>query len=215
MGLGVILFVMVGRRDTTAIRNGAQPNGRRYDVREAALTLFAERGYRATSMRDIAGRLGVRAPALYNHVGSEGEILREIMQSTMDRCLIDHREAISGPGEVVQQLRRAAEAHARLPIRYRREILVTNREVLSLDEEFRPLIVAKRDEYERAFRRLIERGCRTGAFDVQSPRLASYAILEMGNGIAAWFREGGLLTEDDVARQHGEFALRLVGAANG
>jgi AcrR family transcriptional regulator len=181
-------------------------------VREAALTLFAERGYRATSMKDIAGQLGVRAPALYNHIGSKGEILREIMQSTMDRCLIDHREAISGTDDVVEQLRRAAEAHARLPIRYRSEILVTNREVLSLDEEFRPLIVAKRDEYERSFRRLIERGCQMGVFDVESPRLASYAILEMGNGIAAWFREGGPLTEDDVVRQHGEFALRLVAA---
>ncbi|MDP9484266.1 MAG: TetR/AcrR family transcriptional regulator, partial [Actinomycetota bacterium] len=117
MGLGVILFAMVGRRDTTATRNGARQNGRWHDVRQAALTLFAERGYRATSMRDIAGLLGVRAPALYNHVGSKGEILREIMQSTMDRCLIDHTEAVSGTDDVVEQLRRAAEAHARLPIR--------------------------------------------------------------------------------------------------
>jgi AcrR family transcriptional regulator len=207
---GVILLLMSYETSTIYSGGEARPNGRWYDVREAALTLFAERGYRATSMKDIAESLGVKAPALYNHVASKEQILREIMSATMDRCLIDHREAVSGTDDVVEQLRRAAEAHARLPIRYRREILVTNREILNLDEDFRPLIVAKRDEYEQSFRSLIERGRKMGVFVVESPRLVSYAILEMGNGIAVWFRKDGSLTEEDVVRQHGEFALKLV-----
>lgn len=73
-------------------------------------------------------------------------------------------------------------------------------------------MLGKRDEYERAFRALIERGCDEGRFTVASPRLASYSILEMGIGVATWFRDDGPLTEAEVAYHYGEFALRIVGA---
>ena len=58
-------------------------SGRAGDIRDVALTLFAERGYLGTSMRDIASELGLRAPSLYNHLDSKQELLRDIMLRTM------------------------------------------------------------------------------------------------------------------------------------
>jgi hypothetical protein len=70
-----------------------------------------------------------------------------------------------------------------------------------------------RDAYEARFRSIIERGCEQGAFRVDSARLASYAIVAMGIGVAVLFRDGPI-SEDGVARAYCEYALRLAGWAD-
>jgi AcrR family transcriptional regulator len=188
---------------------------RSQDLREAALTLFAERGYRGTTVRDIAQELGIQGPSLYNHMRSKQEILRDIMFSTIEQAFAAQRVAIAGVDDVAEQLRRAAEEHAQLAIRYRREVLITHRELPSLDKQDQALISSKMKEYVRGFRVIIERGCSLGRFSVESPRVASVAILEMLNGLEKWFRETGLHSEDEVVRQYGDFALRIVEVRDG
>lgn len=166
-------------------------------------------------MRDIAQELGIRAPSLYNHLHSKQELLRDIMFDTMERAFTVHRAAVDGVDDVTEQLRRAAEAHARLTIHYRREVLITHREIPNLDEPDRATIISKQREYVSGFRVIIERGCSLGRFGVESPRIASFAVLEMLNGLEKWYRETGQHSEDEVVRQYGEFALRIVGGRDG
>lgn len=184
--------------------------GRSQDLWEAALTLFAERGYRGTTTRDLARELGMRAPSLYNHMRSKQEVLRDIMFTTMERALEAQREALEGTDAAAEQLRRVSEAHARLVIRHRREVLITHREVPSLGEEDRAVISGKQRKYVRVLRAIIERGLAAGRFDVESPRVAAFAVLEMLNGLEKWYRETGRHSEDDVVRQYGDFALGIA-----
>jgi hypothetical protein len=67
-----------------------------------------------------------------------------------------------------------------------------------------------RDAYEHRLRSLIEEGCVIGEFSVPSAKLVSYAILEMGRGVAAWFNPDGDLNVDEVAYIYTEIALRSV-----
>jgi AcrR family transcriptional regulator len=183
-------------------------------VLDAACLLFADRGYRATSMKDIATALGVRAPSLYNHVASKQEILYAIMDTAMDRALTALDEALDGVDDVADQLRRATESLVLDFLRYPAEVTVCNVEVRSLDAGFRLAIVAKRDRYAARVRRIIEDGCRTGRFRTPTPQIAAFAVLEMGNGAKSWFKPGGRYTDTYVARAYGEFALRVVGHAD-
>ncbi len=190
----------------------SEASSRRDEIIQAALELFATRGYRATTMADIGERLGIRGPSLYKHVGSKQELLVEIMHSTMDCRISDHRAAVATTSDVRSQLRCAVEAHVHYNACHREEAFVGTREIDRLEAPHRRKIVAKRTRYERGFRTLIESGCAEGKFRVASPRLASYAILDMGMGVAVWFRPNGPARADEVACAHGEFALRLVGA---
>jgi AcrR family transcriptional regulator len=186
--------------------------GRSDEIRDAALTLFAERGYHGTSMKDIGELLGMRAPSLYNHVDSKHEILAEVMLGTMRRLLADHVDAVATTGDVVEALRRSTEAHVRYHTRYPREVRIGNTELRSLEEPARTEVLDMRREYSRSWEGLIERGRDEGRFDCPSPRLAAYAILEMGIGVSLWFRPDGPMSESVVAYHYADMALRLVGA---
>ncbi|HWD07423.1 MAG TPA: TetR/AcrR family transcriptional regulator [Amycolatopsis sp.] len=183
------------------------------EIRSAALDLFTEHGYEATTMTDIGVRVGIRGPSLYKHVVSKQELLVDIMSGTMRALLTEHRRAVGGTDDPVERLRRAVEAHVRYHARNRREAFVGNRELRSLEEPHRGAILAQRTDYASSFQALVEKGVAAGRFRVSSPRLAAYAILDLGMGVAAWFREDGPSTENEVAWEYVEFAMRLVGAA--
>ncbi|MGQ4618928.1 TetR family transcriptional regulator [Nocardia sp. R7R-8] len=180
-------------------------------IRDAALELFAVKGYEATTMADIGAAIGIRGPSLYKHVGSKQELLADIMIATMEQLIAGHRTAVAGSVDPVERLRRATEAHVRYHARHRLEAFVGNREIRSLVEPHRSRVLQLRSDYETGFRDLIRTGVEAGAFSVSSVRLASYAILDLGMGVSAWYREGGDHSEDAVVWQYSEFALRVVG----
>ena len=135
------------------------------------------------------------------------------MINTMERLIEGSREAVASTDDVREQLRRAVEAHVRYHTRNRLEAFVGNREIGNLEPPDRDRVLRRRSGYERSFRQLIERGAAEGVFAVRSARLASYSILDMGIGVAAWFSEGGEFSTDQIAYQYGDIALRIVGAA--
>ncbi|MFC8102702.1 TetR/AcrR family transcriptional regulator [Streptomyces sp. NPDC057363] len=190
------------------------PNGvaRAAAIRHAALELFTQRGYAATTMADIGQAVGIRGPSLYKHVASKQQLLVEIMVGTMEALIAEHDAAVRGTVDPRERLRRATEAHVRYHARHRHEAFVGTREIRSLEEPNRSEVLCRRDAYEQAFRDLVQAGVDCGRFHVTSVRLASYAILDLGMGVSVWYREGGELSENEVAWQYGEFALRLVGA---
>ena len=181
---------------------------------DEACGLFAECGYQGTSMKDIAQTLGVRASSLYNHVTSKQDILFAIMDKAMDRALDAQEKALAGVEDVSAQLRAATESLVLDFLRFPAEVTVCNTEVRSLSPANRAAIVAKRDRYAGRVRAVIARGCDAGQFRTGNPQLAAFAVLEMGNGAKSWFRPSGRYTDTYVAREYGEFALRVVGCAD-
>lgn len=180
------------------------------EVRDAALSLFALHGYRATTMVDIARELGLGAPSLYNHIASKGEILREICVSTMNALLAHQQEALREP-DAAGKLRAMTETQVRYAATRRREVIVTDRDFIHLAEPDRVEVLGLRKRYERGFRSVIEAGRTDGSFRVAEPKLASYAIIEMGTSVAAWYREHGPLPLETVTTEYGNYALRMVG----
>lgn len=181
-------------------------------IRTAALELFTRLGYGPTTMADIGASVGIRGPSLYKHVASKHELLAEIMTSTMDDLLAGFRSAVATTTDPVERLRRATEAHIRYHARHRLEAFVGSREIRSLQEPHRRAVLDLRAEYAAGFRDLVTSGVDAGVFRVGSAKLAAFAILDLGMGLSAWYDEDGELSENEVAWQHAEFALRLVGA---
>ena len=180
-------------------------------VLDAALTLFAERGYHGTAVSQIAASLGIRTPSLYNHMRSKQDLLEAIIGPTVNAVLNDFRAAVDEVSDPVERLRRAIRVYALRHATHRREALVANRDTASLPEPARTRVRQRERDHERAVRAIICDGVATGDFHVDFPALASFAILEMCLGIARWFRDDGARTAEQVADEHADFALRIAG----
>lgn len=180
-------------------------------VRRVACELFAARGYQGTSMKDIAEVLDVRAPSLYNHMTSKQNLLFEIMDVAMDRALRLLELTLVGVTDVSEQLRLVTEASVLDFLEHPAEITVCNTEIRSLEEPYRSVIVGKRDRYAHRIIGIVQRGCEEGRFLAEEPRVASFAVLELGNNAKAWFKPGGKFSAAKVAHMYAEFALRVVG----
>jgi AcrR family transcriptional regulator len=182
------------------------------DVRESALALFAERGYHGTALSQVAERLGIRTPSLYNHMESKQQLLQEILVDTTDGVMDDFLAAIAAEADVTERLRRAVEAYALRHAHHPREALVVNRDFASLEEPVRSQVLAKRRQHQQSVRDLVAEGNGTGVFDAPEPTLASFAILEMCVSIGRWFQPTGRLAAQAVAARYAEYALGIVKA---
>lgn len=191
-------------------RRAEAPQDRRSEIRAAALELFATIGYRATTMADLGEAVGMRAPSLYKHVGSKHELLDDIMTGMMEELLRGQRDALAGGGDVRDRLRRITAVHVQYHAEHRYEAFVGHREIDSLEEPSRSRILELRREYETAFRRLVRDGRQLGVFHTESDRLSSYAILDMGIGVSAWYNPSGPVAPPELAATYAEFALQML-----
>jgi AcrR family transcriptional regulator len=161
-------------------------------------------------MADIGAALGIRGPSLYKHVTSKQQLLVEIMVGTMEALLTAQRVATAAGGTADVRLRRMIEAHVRFHARHREQAFVGNREIDRLDEPHRQTVLGLRADYERGLQDVIREGVRGGAFGITDPKLASYALLDMGIGVATWFDANGAHSSEQVALMYADFAIAVV-----
>src|SRR5437763_7281448 len=80
-------------------------------IARVAARLFAERGYDATSVREIVEAAGVTKPTLYYHFGSKEGLAQALFTVPMARLVAAWRAILDGPGDPAAKLEAVAEAH--------------------------------------------------------------------------------------------------------
>ncbi len=180
-------------------------------VRDAALTLFAQRGYHGTALSLIAKELGIRTPSLYNHMTSKQELLEDVMISTTEAVMSEFEKAVAQHVAPSDRLRAAVEVYVRRHLTHRREAVIVNRDVSSLEDPARTQVLARRRDHEHAVRAIIGEGVDSGEFSTQNPTLSSFAILEMCVSVARWYDPAGPVPVAEMISEYGTYALRIVG----
>lgn len=180
-------------------------------IRVAAAELFRDRGYHATSLRDIAARVGVKVPSLYNHLESKQQLLHEILLGSMV-ALLEHTGARLAQARADPEARLRAFVRALVEIQagLKLEATVMIEELRSLEEPARSEVVALRDEYQRILEEILSDGIRSGIFAARDVKLTSYAVVGMGKAVADWFRPGGRLTVEQIADHYEDLAVSMA-----
>ncbi|APZ51203.1 TetR/AcrR family transcriptional regulator [Salipiger abyssi] len=180
-------------------------------VRAAALRLFAQHGYAAVSMRQIAREVGVQVGALYNYTPDKQALLFSLLKGHMDD-LLEEWQAEQRPEASRARLEAFVRFHIRFNLARPEAIFISYMELRNLTPENFAVIEALRKRYEGALEEILRDGQAEGAFSVPDTRLASYALIAMLTGVNTWYRAGGRLSIAEVADIYWDMVRKAVSA---
>jgi AcrR family transcriptional regulator len=181
-------------------------------LRLAAIELFASKGFTAVGIRELASGAGVRTATLYNYMSAKEDLLVDIMRSIIDPLTEAAREALETYSDPRERLVALVEMHVWVHGGRRRSTLVSDTELRSLGEVARKEMSIKRDEYERLWRSVVNRGVETGKFDVDNTVITTTGLLTLATGVAHWYRLDGPIQLPDLCALQADLALNLVRA---
>jgi TetR/AcrR family transcriptional regulator, cholesterol catabolism regulator len=181
-------------------------------ILKVAAQLFREKGYAATTVREIGERAGIGQSSLYYHIESKARILQELHETFIQRSIQKYTEVVGSNATPTEQMRRIIEINLWTVETHHDEVTVFLREGYALPEDAMSQIREKRDWVDSMIDSVLRRGIDTGEFrrdlNVQLTRLA---ILGMCNWSYQWFRPSGSQTMADIGRYFSDFALKGMG----
>jgi AcrR family transcriptional regulator len=178
----------------------------------AAVEAFAERGYHATTTRDIAGRAGMSPAALYIHYKTKEELLHRISRIGHEKALEILETAADGGGTAAERLASAVRRFVRWHAGHHTTARVVQYELDALSPEHRTEIIELRRRSDAAVRRIINDGVEAGEFDVPYVPGTALAVLSLCIDVARWFNAEGRRTPDEVGAFYADLVLRMVSA---
>ena len=178
-------------------------------IRAAALRLFAQQGYAAVSMRQIASEVGLKAGALYLYTPDKQTLLFDLMREHMEALLAawDAARPNAGP---IEQLEAFVRFHIGFHIDKPDAVFLAYMELRNLSPENFAAIEAMRREYESQLEDILTAGDAENIFRIPDVRVITMAIIGMLAGVNTWFREGGRLSPDRVERIYWNMIRRMV-----
>lgn len=163
--------------------SAVRPVSRKENIRLTARRMFRERGYAATSMRDIAREVGLEAPSLYAHFRAKEELLREICFEMAEQFFASfHQHAVCGLSPD-KRLEKAVTAHIATLYAHPEESVVFFHEWIFLSEPDLSAFKKMRSEYESLFRTILKDGVEKGCFRPMDVRLTTYTLLSSMNAV--------------------------------
>lgn len=151
--------------------------GKRELILEESAKLFSEKGYTATSMKDIANVLGVEAASLYNHIQSKQEILGVLLLSISKKFysgIIDIRDS-SYPNK--EKLKEIIKMHIRVVIEHQDISSLILQDWKHLKDPYYSEFVEKRKVYIEILKEVVNKGVTSGELKNVNPLIVLNCIL--------------------------------------
>jgi len=178
-------------------------------IRSAALDLFAQSGYAAVSMREIANAVGVQAGALYLYTPDKQTLLFDLMRGHMEQAIASWGEVDVGPDPKTR-----LEAFVRFHVDHHfdrpNEIFLAYMELRNLTPENFEAIERLRNTYEKHLETILRDGQAQGIFNLHDVRVSTMALIAMMSGVMTWYRDGGRLSRARVQELYWDMAKRMV-----
>lgn len=182
----------------------------RESILVAARDLFFEKGIKGTSMRDIAGRVGIVQSSLYNHFPAKAELAKAVMERSFSLVDDEVRVIFDGEAASLELLRKALFAHAMQHVHGIKESAVFQLERRHMPPAVRDRVIELRGVYERRFYDLADALSACGCITARDTRTRMRMLLSAGTELGSWFRPGGPMSEAQVATVYAEFGLAAL-----
>jgi len=175
---------------------------RKEQVIRKAAELFREKGYAASSMRDLAQKLGIEAASLYSHIKSKEEILRNLCFDMANefRKSLDEVEHQSGPAS--EKLKHGIIGHIQVMAQDLTASAVFMNEHRHLSQPFLRDFLLLRINYINRFKTIIEEGIKSGEFKSNiDKKLAVMTLFSSLNWMPQWYDPNSNIVPTELGQQ--------------
>jgi AcrR family transcriptional regulator len=179
---------------------------------DAAIDAFAERGYHATTTRDIATRVGLSPAALYVHFPSKQALLTQISMLGHEAAVELVNNSMDGVPDPLGRLRAVVHAFAAWHAEHYLIARVVQHELAALPDDKRRAVIVLRQRIERQVQQQLEDGVAAGQMTVADPRAVTRALLSLSVDVARWYDPKGEETPEGIGTLYADLATRMVGA---
>jgi len=176
-----------------------------------ATRLFYEKGYHATTMRQIAAGLDIKAGSLYNHFASKQDLLMQISYNTTRALYEGAVKRVEAAGEDPEaRLRAFVEWHVEFHARDRLAARIADEQLHALEPRNRRKVMRLRDEHEQLLRSILAEGAQRSGWNLDDEAVIAFAIGTMCTQVDTWYREDGRLNPSEIGKIFADFILRAL-----
>jgi len=179
-------------------------NTRRDELLALAATMFAERGLRATTVRDIADSAGILSGSLYHHFSSKEQMVDEVLRGFLDWLFDRYQQIVDTEPNPLERLKGLFMASFEAIATRHAEVVIYQDEAKRLSAQERFSYVEERNKEQRkmwvdVLNQGIEEGCFRPDIDVD----LVYRFIRDTTWVSVrWYQPGGPLTAEEVGRQY-------------
>ena len=163
-----------------------------------AAAMFREKGFAATSMRDLAEMVGIEAASLYNHIRSKNEILEAICFDVANIFFTNMEIIESSNKNSIGKIEDLLRFHIRQMVENYEEVYVSDREWKHLEDPYLSNFQSQRRNYRKKFASIINEGIDKNEIRKIDAPTAVLIILHAISGIESWHRSKAKISAEEL-----------------
>ena len=177
---------------------------RREELLAIAAGLFAEKGFKNTTVRDIADASGILSGSLYHHFDSKESMVDEILRTFQEELFGQYDAILASDAGPLDQLEQAVVVSFEAIDKHRDEVAIFQNEAAHLLTFDRFGYLAERNEQSRdVWLTLLRNGIEAGVLRDDLDVELTYRFIRDTVWVAvSWYRPGGRRTHTEIARQY-------------
>lgn len=177
-------------------------------ILSAAVDLFADHGYDATSVSQVINRAGVAKGGFYHHFASKDELLYAVYGELINRQLEGMERILAEKLSPAETLRRLIMDLVQTTAKSAREALVFSRELSQLGNSRIMQMRSQRRKYHNAMIKLVREAQERGQFSpVASPEIVTFTIFGIINEMPRWYRPAGRMRPEQIGTEIADLVL--------
>jgi AcrR family transcriptional regulator len=174
-----------------------------------AVRTFAEKGFFATTMRDLSRETGMSLAGMYYYVTGKEQLLALIQERTLSDVLEGAETAVQSASDPIERVKRLIHHHVTFFAGHMDEMKVLSHEAESLSDKRQATIDRLKRRYVELMVQTLE-AVDPGASSAVPARVAAYALFGMMNWIYTWYDVQGSISPDELARHFTEIYLQGI-----
>lgn len=178
--------------------NNIKKSSKKEVIIKTAAAMFREKGFAASSMRDIAEKIGIEAASLYNHIQSKAQILEEIIDSVSQECQIHLQDLQNSVSTSLQKIESLIRFHTKMMMNNFEEYSVMVSQWMHLQEDKLNWFAINRRDYVKRMEAIVEEGIKNGELKPVMPYVVVLNILSSVRGLEFWQRSAKSHTAQEM-----------------